>query len=53
VARIGATLAPFSFDVIYGAFFDRVVPREGEDVVRRSVERYIARISGDGTAEQL
>jgi hypothetical protein len=53
VAHIGATLAPFSFDVIYGAFFDRGAARGGKDVVKRSVERYIARISGDGKADQL
>jgi len=52
VARIGATLAPYSFDVLYGAFFDRVVPRGGKEAVRRSVERYIAIVTGDGTAEQ-
>ncbi len=52
VLRIGAMLEPFAFDVLYGAFFDRVVPRGGKDVVRRSVERYVAAIQGDGTAEQ-
>src|SRR5262249_23444002 len=26
VRRIGETLEPFAFDVIYGAFFDRVIP---------------------------
>jgi hypothetical protein len=45
-------LAPFSFDVIYGAFFDRAAARGGKDVVKRSVERYVARVSGDGKAEQ-
>jgi hypothetical protein len=52
VLRIGAMLEPFAFDVLYGAFFDRVVPQGGKDVVRRSVERYVAAIQGDGTAEQ-
>jgi hypothetical protein len=52
VARIGAILEPFAFDVIYGAWFDRVMPRGGKDAVRRSVKRYIAMIEGDGTAEQ-
>ena len=50
VARIGAMLEPFSFDVIYGAFFDRVIPRAGKDAVKRSVARYIAIVTGDGTA---
>ena len=53
VARIGAMLEPWPFDVIYGAFFDRVTPRGGKDAVKRSVKRYIAIIEGDGTAEQV
>jgi hypothetical protein len=53
VARIGAMLEPWSFDVVYGAFFDRVIPRDGKEVVKRSVKRYIAIIEGDGTAEQV
>ena len=53
VARIWATLEPFAFDAVYGAFFDRgVIPRGGKDAVKRSVERYIAIVQGDGTAEQ-
>jgi hypothetical protein len=38
--------------VIYGAFFDRVVARDGKEAVRRSVARYVAAVTGDGTAEQ-
>src|SRR5262249_27184730 len=53
VARIGAMLEPWPFDVIYGAFFDRVIPRGGKEAVKRSVTRYIAIIEGDGTAEQV
>jgi hypothetical protein len=52
VARIGAMLEPFAFDVIYGAWFDRVIPRGGKDAVTRSIARYIAMVQGDGTAEQ-
>jgi hypothetical protein len=53
VVRIGAMLEPFAFfDVIYGVFFDRVIPRGGKDAVKRSVARYIATVSGDGSAEQ-
>jgi hypothetical protein len=52
VARIGAALEPYTFDVIYGAFFDRMVPRDGKGAIRRSVSRYIAAVQGDGTAEQ-
>jgi hypothetical protein len=52
VLRIGAMLEPFAFDVLYGTFFDRVIPRGGKDAVRRSVQRYVAAIQGDGMAEQ-
>ena len=51
VSRIGAMLEPFSFDALYGAFFGREVPHGGKDVIRRSIDRYIAAIQGDGTAE--
>src|SRR5262249_54071637 len=53
VARLGGVLRPWSFDVVYGAFFDRAIPRGGKEAVKRSVERYIAIIEGDGTAEQV
>src|SRR5262244_2900677 len=53
VARIGAMLEPWPFDVVYGAFFDRVIPRGGKEAVKRSVERYVTIIKGDGTAEQV
>jgi hypothetical protein len=46
-------LEPFSYDVIYGAFFDRVIPRGGKDAVKRSVARYLKIVTGDGTAEQV
>jgi hypothetical protein len=53
VARIGAMLEPFSFEAIYGAFFDRVIPRGGKDALKRSIDRYVAIVQSDGTAEQL
>ena len=52
VARIGAMLEPFAFDVIYGAWFNRVIPRGGKDAVKRTIARYIAMVQGAGTAEQ-
>jgi len=51
VERIGALLAPYAFDVIYGAWFDRIVPRDGKAIVKRSIARYVAAIQGDGSAE--
>jgi hypothetical protein len=50
VGRIGTALEPYAFDVIYGAFFDREMPRK--EAVRRSVSRYIAAVQGDGSPEQ-
>jgi len=52
IERITASLAPFAFESIYGAFFDRVIPAGGKAAVARSAARYIAAISGDGSAEQ-
>src|ERR1700730_5672702 len=53
VARIGAMLEPWPFDVIYGAFFDRVIPRGGKEAVKRSVKRYSAIREGEGAAERF
>ena len=44
-ALVGA-LGPFAFDAIYGAWFDRVIERDGSAVVRRSAERYVRAITG-------
>ena len=44
VEGIAAALAPFRFDTIYGHYFDRVIARGGEDVLARSVARYLAAI---------
>ena len=40
IDRIVATVEPFSFDRIYGAWWDRNVESEAKDAVRRSAERY-------------
>ena len=42
VERIAAALEPWPFDRILGAWWDRLVPRDGNEVVRRSAERYAA-----------
>jgi hypothetical protein len=52
VVRIGSMLEPYVFDVLYGAFFDREIRRGGKEVVRHSVARYVAAVTGDGSAEQ-
>jgi hypothetical protein len=45
VQRIAAALEPWSFERILGAWWGRLVPREGSEVVRRSAERYAARVT--------
>lgn len=42
VQRIAAALESWSFERILGAWWDRLVPRDGNEVVRRSAERYAA-----------
>lgn len=51
VERIGALLEPYAFDVIHGAWFDRIIPRGAKDIVQRSITRYAAAVRGDGMAE--
>ena len=44
IRRIAAALEPFEFDRIVGAWWERVVPRDGKEIVRRSAERYLRAI---------
>jgi hypothetical protein len=46
VEHIGAALKPFSFDVIYGHYFDRVIAKDAKAVLEKSVERYLGAIAG-------
>ena len=45
VLRIAAALEGWEFERILGAWWDRLVPRDGSEVVRRSAERYAARVT--------
>jgi len=45
VQRIAAALELWRFDRIVGAWWDRVVRRDGNEVVRRSAERYAAALA--------
>jgi glyoxylase-like metal-dependent hydrolase (beta-lactamase superfamily II) len=45
VERIGAALAPFAFDVIYGGWWGRVIEAGGSAVVQRSVDRYVRAVA--------
>ncbi len=42
VRRVAASVARFEFDAIYGAFWDRVIPRDGRAALEASVARHVA-----------
>jgi glyoxylase-like metal-dependent hydrolase (beta-lactamase superfamily II) len=42
VRAIAARLEPWTYEVIYGAFWDRVIPKDGTNVTEKSVARHIA-----------
>jgi glyoxylase-like metal-dependent hydrolase (beta-lactamase superfamily II) len=44
VERIIRAIEPFAYDRLYGAFWDMVVERDGQAVVKRSAERYLQAI---------
>jgi hypothetical protein len=46
IEGIVKAVEPFSFDRIYGAFWDMVIWQDGKAVVQRSAERYLLAISG-------
>jgi glyoxylase-like metal-dependent hydrolase (beta-lactamase superfamily II) len=48
VQHIADVLAPFEFDTIYGAWWDRFVEADGSNIVRRSAERYVRAITEPG-----
>jgi hypothetical protein len=52
VERIVSVLEPFPFEPIHGAFPNRTIRRDGKQALRRSAERYIKWIHGDGSAEE-
>ncbi len=44
IERIVKAVEPFSFDRVYGAFWDMVIETDGKAVVKRSAERYLRAI---------
>ena len=54
VERVTGSVADLPYDRIYGAWWDRVIESDGEEVVRRSAELYLSwvlpRASSSGTA---
>ena len=51
VTDIAARLAPWRYERIYGAWFDRVVPERGDAAVQRSARRYVAALAAENEAE--
>jgi glyoxylase-like metal-dependent hydrolase (beta-lactamase superfamily II) len=51
VERLGRMLEPYDYDVIYGAFFDRNITKGAKQAVQKSVKRYVAAVTGDGSRE--
>jgi len=53
VRMVAQKVASLSFDRIYGAFWERVIPAHGSEIVRRSVARYLAAIDPSGRAPTI
>jgi hypothetical protein len=51
VRQIVKAVEPFAFDRIYGAWFDRVVVRDGKEAVERSAKRYLRAIADSYSRE--
>ena len=49
VRAVAATVEPFPFDRIYGAWWNRVIPTGGKEAVRRSADRYVEVVEGRGS----
>jgi hypothetical protein len=46
VRAIAEKLEPWEFDRVVGAWWGRVVRRDGKEAVRRSAERYVRAVTG-------
>jgi hypothetical protein len=47
VLGIARRVEPFEFDRVYGGWWGRVVVRDGPGAIRRSADRYVARLHGE------
>ncbi|GIH19226.1 hypothetical protein [Rugosimonospora africana] len=50
VEHIARQVERFSFDRVYGGWWGRVVVKDGPAAIRRSADRYIARLRGEASA---
>jgi hypothetical protein len=46
IQQIVDAVEPYSFDRVYGAFWDKVIERDGKAEVKRSAERYLKATGG-------
>ncbi len=53
IERIERVLEPYKYDAIYGAFTPREIRSNAKQRVALSLKRYLAAITGDGSAELL
>jgi len=49
VERIDRGLAPYPFERIYGAFWEREVDHDGKAALERSVARYLRQVRGEAS----
>jgi glyoxylase-like metal-dependent hydrolase (beta-lactamase superfamily II) len=47
VRRLAATLEPFAFERIFGAWWGTVIPAGGKAIMERSAQRYISALRGE------
>ena len=50
VRDVATRVARFRFDRVYGGWWGRVIVDDGAEAVRRSADRYIARLKGERPA---
>jgi hypothetical protein len=46
IKRIMRAVEPFGFEMVYGAFWDMVIAKDGKTAIRQSAERYLRAIQG-------
>jgi histone H3/H4 len=46
VRAVGTALMPLAFDRVYSHHFERVISSDAKEILRKSVERYVAAIDG-------
>src|SRR5471032_254178 len=46
VEQIGTAMQPYSFDTLYGHYFDRVIEKHAKSVLEKSIARYVAAVNG-------